>query len=477
MGMGPCNRIEGMRANPLASPCADTVGTQRTRPREMEKLMGAGRRVTRLIADLARVNVRYMRSPGFRRAAMSALASPSTPLELSAAAVREVSAAPAGALPYAGVTGAALALCSLRRDTSRRETVNLLLTELDPDRLFAGVNTALLVAKGLADRLDRSLRVILLSETITAGQAPRLRAAAASRLECDTAAIAVVTREDLLDFPVHPDDLWVATHWTTAHPVQVATRIGVLAADRVVYLVQDYEPSFVAASADSVTASSTYHGGFTLLVNSSPVAAILRSREGVVVDEALVFAPQLDLARISAQSVNSAPNAVPTVFFYGRPSKPRNLFALGVAALKVAASRLPAGSVNWISAGEAHRAVALAPGHTLRSLDAVGWDDYFALLAQSRVVLSLQASPHPSHPPLEAALSGAIAITNEVDGTRSTLHPRLRAVIGDPETLGQAIVDAVTSPGESAAESHDLSALGRPLKDALDSVASRITRA
>lgn len=437
--------------------------------------MGAGRRVTRLLADLARVNGRYLRSPGFRREAMSALATPSTPLELSAAAEREVASAPAGALPYAGVTGAALALCSLRREPSRPMSVNLLLTELDPDRLFAGVNTALLVAIGLADRLSRPVRIVTLSETITAAQAPRLRDAVTARLGRDAATLSVVTREELIGFPAHPDDLWVATHWTTAHPAQVAARVGVLSRNHVVYLVQDYEPSFVAASTDSITASGTYHEGFTLLVNSSPVAAVLRSREGARVDEKLVFAPQLDLDRIRAHASERTPGDVPTVFFYGRPSKPRNLFALGVASLKVAAARLPPGSVRWVSAGEPHRTVTLAPGHTLTSLGTVSWDEYFALLATSSVALSLQASPHPSHPPLEAALSGALAVTNEVEGTRAHLHPRLRAVGGDPEALGAAVAAALSSGEPATSTADDLVALGHPLDSALDHLAATLT--
>lgn len=436
--------------------------------------MGTVRRFTQLVADLARVNARYLRSPGFRREAMSALATPSTPLELSPSAEREAASAPSGALPYAGVTGAALALCSLRRDASEPAMVNLLLTEFDPDRLFAGVNTALLVASGLADRLRRSMRVVIFSESIPAAQAPRLREAVATRLGRPPASVSVITRGDLIDFSVHPDDVWVATHWTTAHPAQVAARIGAVARDRVVYLVQDYEPSFVSASADSITASGTYHEGFALLVNSSPVAAVLRSREGVRVDDDLVFAPQLDLERISAQATDRASATVPTVFFYGRPSKPRNLFALGVAALKVAATALPADSVRWVSAGEPHREITLAPGHTLESLGTVGWNDYFALLARSHVALSLQASPHPSHPPLEAALSGAVAITNEVDGTRSMLHPRLRAVTGDPEALGQAIIEALAAPAVATHASTDIAALGRPLDDALDALATRL---
>jgi hypothetical protein len=211
--------------------------------------------------------------------------------------------------------------------------------------------------------------------------------------------------------------------------------------------VQDYEPGFTALSTDRVTASGTYRAGFHLLVNSEPVAAVLRAAEGVAVDATAVFAPDLDLVRlaaIAAQRASGAPPARPvTVLFYGRPSKPRNLFALGIAALRVAAPALPGIPVRWVSAGEQHRYIDLGGGHRLESRGTLGWDEYFALLGECDVVLALQASPHPSHPPLEAALSGALAVTNEVAGTRASLHSRLLAVSPDPAALGAAVAEAV----------------------------------
>ncbi len=54
--------------------------------------------------------------------------------------------------------------------------------------------------------------------------------------------VRVVRREDVLDETFGRDDVWIATHWKTAHPLDVAVTAGVVARDRVVYLVQDYEP-------------------------------------------------------------------------------------------------------------------------------------------------------------------------------------------------------------------------------------------
>lgn len=439
--------------------------------------MSALSRGGRLLADLARVTVRYVRSPAFRRAAMSALASPSTPLELSEATLRELAASPEAARPYAGLSGAALAMSALTCDANAEPTVRLVLAELDPGRIFAGVHTALRVADGLAARIGLPLQVVLLSEAISAGRRDRLLDTIVERLGRDRSRTTVLTRDALATASAHPGDVWVATHWTTAHPLQVAARAGVIDPARVVYLVQDHEPGFTALSTDRVTASATYRAGFRLLVNSEPVAAVLRAAEGVVVDAALVFAPDLPLDRLStiaAQRPAVASERPVTVLFYGRPSKPRNLFPLGIAALRIAAQGLPGEHVRWISAGEPHRPVDLGGGYRLESRGTLGWDDYFALLAESDVVLSLQASPHPSHPPLEAALSGAVAITNEVEGTRAQLHPRLRAVDVDPAALGSTIVNAIRAArGDTAERGPDgtLTALGRAMASSLDALA------
>ena len=85
----------------------------------------------------------------------------------------------------------------------------------------------------------------------------------------------------------------------------------------------------------------------------------------------------------------------------------------------------------------------LADDVVLRSVGTLTLDDYFAFLNRVDVAVSLQASPHPSHPPLEAAIAGAISITNDFEHTREALHPRLRAVEAHPKVLGEAIVAAI----------------------------------
>jgi hypothetical protein len=143
--------------------------------------------------------------------------------------------------------------------------------------------------------------------------------------------------------------------------------------------------------------------------------------------------------------------------------------------LRYAATQLADDGIAWeaVSAGEAHPDIALPGGAFVRCLGTLDWAGYFQLLAATDVGLTLMHSPHPSHPPLEVAVSGAIAVTNDLDGTRQGIHPRVVAVPADVAALGDALVAAVhraRAEGPGPFTPPDKGALG----DTLEVVVSRL---
>jgi len=395
---------------------------------------------------------------GFRRrAARSVLAAERSGLSAAAAA-------------YDGLTSSSLALAGLHTGRDARR-VNLVLPDATPWHRFAGVDTALTVARELAVLLGCGTRIVE-TNVVTRSQRERSRASAALAARHPHPGPYLVDRAAIRSTPFGDDDVWVATHWTTAHALQVAVRLGLIADNRVVYLIQDYEPGFSPWSTDHALATDTYAAGFLPLVNSTPVARVLTAEVGLEVPAEQVFAPALDLDRLAAVAARRTVARFPRVLFYARPSKPRNLFAFGRAALRNAALQLPA-EVELLAAGEPLGGVADA---ALRSLGRLAWDDYFEVLAGVDVVVSLQLSAHPSHPPLEAAVSGALAVTNEFQGTRAGLHPRLAAVDLSLDALTQAIVDAVRrAPSrDTTLTPLEVGALGGRRDDALQAVARRL---
>jgi hypothetical protein len=173
------------------------------------------------------------------------------------------------------------------------------------------------------------------------------------------------------------------------------------------------------------------------------------------------------------------PSAAVRVFFYGRPGKPRNLFELGVAALRAASVTLEAEGIAWegVSAGEEHPDIVLPTGAVVRSLGTVGWDAYYGLLTDTDVALSLMHSPHPSHPPLEMAVSGGLSVTNDLDGSRSGFHERVTAVAADPDALAAALVRAVRRAAQQGPQPFSPpvdGALGRSLDEVLLDLGRRL---
>lgn len=380
---------------------------------------------------------------------------------------------------HTGMFRASDAVLRLAARRAPRSCVVLLLPTVASGALFAGVRTAIETAVLLAERTNKPLRVLAFDHGPDRADAAAVAALVTDELGAERPPVeidSVWTSEG----GIHEDDLWVATYWTTAHALQVAVRSGVVARERVVSLVQDHEPSFFAASTESAAAAATYHAGFHMLVNTRPLQRFLAAQEGITVPDRLVFGPALDLGRLESAAARRAGSPVARIGFYGRPSKPRNAYRIGVAGLRVAASELDRRGVPFemTSMGEHHRPEPLPAGSVLRSEGRLPWHAYFERLATTDVLLSLQMTPHPSHPPLDIVASGGTAVTNDVLGTRTHLHERLLAVRPDPESIGDAVAQAAIAAVEQGPGTWSpdfIASLGRPLSGVVDTLVTEVT--
>lgn len=333
------------------------------------------------------------------------------------------------------------------RGTGADTHVNLTLLDFNPTAMFAGVKTALETAVLIGEAVHRPVRMILLRPSGLHGEdRTRFIEERITALQIAFTGVdwSIACDDDLADTSFGSDDIWIATHWMTAHALDLASRVGVIERHRVVYLVQDYEPDHFAGENDRPAAESTYRAGFALLVNSRQVAAVLR-QHGVDVNDEHVFAPQFDSRQLRFVAARRSSGAVPLIFFYGRPSTPRNMFELGIETLRLASREfaLRGYEVDFVMAGEGGADIDLADGFTLRNLGVLAREDYFEQIAGVDVGLTLQATPHPSHLPFDLAISGAFAVTNEVDGSRNDMHPRIAAAPSTPDALSALLVAMV----------------------------------
>lgn len=388
---------------------------------------------------------------------------------------------PSGVRPsisaYAGLHESSLAV-ALAPVVRRPARLTLLVPQLERDAFFAGMRTAVSAAVKLAASLELPLRIVALAESFSSDHYADMHAFLAATFRLPPDALELESRAGLIANGYGQRDAWVATYWTTAHALQVAATLGLVDPDRVAYLVQDFEPGFFGWSTRSTLAENTYSAGFHLAVNSLPLRDYLASTTLADVAPHRVFAPDFDLASLEAVAARRpAAGDVTRIFFYGRPGKPRNLFPVGVTALRLAIAELTGRGVGVevVSAGLEHDPLDLGAGVVMSSLGTLDWEGYCDLLATVDVGLSLQKSAHPSHPPLEVAMSGAIAVTNDFSGTRDGLHPRLVVRPSTPEQLAGGLVEAVerSRAGEDRAFARaDLSALGGALTDVVADLAA-----
>lgn len=380
-----------------------------------------------------------------------------------------------GVAPYADLAPSSLSLVGLKAGHGEPQ-LNLVLPELGSQSFFAGIRTAVLFAGGLARRLNLNLRVIPIRNSPIGSSRKQTIDLLARETGLDTSKIEILSTRSLAREKISDRDFWIATHWTTAHALDIACRTGVVKRSQITYLVQDYEAGFSPWSTDYALARNTLHSGFHIVVNSRPLAQYISQEESIPIPEATVFAPSLDMPMLKKAYGARRPGSKKKILFYARPSKPRNLYGIGISALSRLSEQIGSSddNIEFISAGEKHPTVNLG-NHQIVSLGKLSWSAYYEVLSTVDIMLSLQHSPHPSHPPLDAVCSGAYAVTNEMGNTRGHLHDRLLVTRPDPDELATTTARALALTNSTRLPGFDESIvhrLGNDFEAVLDNVAN-----
>jgi O-antigen biosynthesis protein len=231
-------------------------------------------------------------------------------------------------------------------------------------------------------------------------------------------------------------DAAVATFWTSAFPA-----LRFQGARLRFYFVQDFEPYFYPAGSAFGLAEETYRFGWPGIVNTPGLAAAYRAYG----NPALSFVPAVDRTRYHLPA-EDRPDAPVRVFFYGRPTSPRNAFGLGLASLAELKYRY-GDRVEIICAGESWNpgqfgyADVLSNVGRLRNLEEVA-----ELYRTCHIGLVLMFTKHPSYQPLEFMASGVACVSNRNPDTAWFFRDRENCLLASPmpgaiaESIG-ALVD------------------------------------
>ncbi len=99
--------------------------------------------------------------------------------------------------------------------------------------------------------------------------------------------------------------------------------------NRKYYFIQDYEPLFYVAGSTYALAESTYRFGFKGIVNTPGLLAAVNQEHGL---EGVSFIPAVNRS-LYYPDPNRSDKKI-RIFFYARPSNPRNAFNLGILTIK-----------------------------------------------------------------------------------------------------------------------------------------------
>ena len=298
--------------------------------------------------------------------------------------------------------------------------LNLIVPALDGASVFGGIRTALDLFTAVIDDAPRA-RIIAVHDvmpTVAEGFPGWRLATPGDDAAADERTIVGLGREPAgAALAVGPDDVFLATYWTTAQLVvelrgwQRATYGRAPA--RFGYLIQDYEPGFYARSAQYLLARATYDDPeSTVAIFNTSVLREAFHADGLRFADEFAFEPRLAPQLAAATSLPPVARER-RIVVYGRPAKPRNAFPLILDGLRAWVAADP-DATTWsvVSAGQAHAPLDLGRGLRMDSVGKLDMDGYATLLRSSAVGVSLMVSPHPSYPPLEMAQLGMLVLTN-----------------------------------------------------------------
>ncbi len=249
---------------------------------------------------------------------------------------------------------------------------------------------------------------------------------------------------------VGPGDIFLATHWSTA--LQLKAVLQTMNVRQFFYMLQEFEAGFYAWSSNYARVVESYGMDFWPVVNESLLADFLfaqslgRLGTDTTRERALVFEPAVD-----AQLFYPPPKAASRprrLVFYARPTNARNMFGLGLMALREIASHPAFAGWEFLAVGSRDSVpeLALGGGHVLQRAPWLNYADYADLLRGADVLLCPMLSPHTSYPVLEMTACGGFAVTN-VFATKNAaaltaLSPQIIAVEATVEGFAAGMIEA-----------------------------------
>lgn len=233
-------------------------------------------------------------------------------------------------------------------------------------------------------------------------------------------------------------DIAVATLWTSAYLLLKYNQTK-----RKYYFIQDYEPFFYVAGPMFALAESTYRFGFKGIVNTPGLLEAVRARHGL---DGESFTPAVD-PRYYYPPKKPRDNKKVRIFFYARPTSPRNAFELGIVVIQMLLGRyqdrieIVTAGAKWKESDYDLKGRITNVG-LLKGLKEVG-----DLYRSCDIGFVYMLSKHPSYQPFEFMATGMATVSNYNEDNLWFLKDNENCLLAEPspsaiaEKIGQLIED------------------------------------
>ncbi|MDR0931759.1 MAG: hypothetical protein LBM70_01895 [Victivallales bacterium] len=331
------------------------------------------------------------------------------------------------------------------KQNSKEKRLNLVTDDIGK-YLLGGVGTALLLASAYAIKNKMTLRII--TRTVPADAVNYYSFMKMMKEETPKKVIFYSDYdrdrygESTLKLEVFENDEFFATSWWSAVAVQ-----NMKLNRKIYYLIQEAETFFYPYGEDHLYCSRLLNKSKNLcfIVNSHWLWDYFKKSFPNVTTHGVYFEPAFPpFLYHPSMEQNKTKHRL---FFYSRPTRPRNLYYFGLEVLDMALKRRIIDPSKWeiVFAGDDNAGgVEFSDGTNVTYLGQMNWQDYAKFLGTVDVTLSLMYTPHPSYPPLDTLSSGGVCVTNRFDN--KTDNPWCDNIIFcdlDEESLCQGLAQGI----------------------------------
>ena len=218
--------------------------------------------------------------------------------------------------------------------------------------------------------------------------------------------------------------------------------------------MQDFEPAFHPAGRASAVLEQAARLALPGIVNTPGLADVYRAYG----NRAVSFRPAVDGALYRPGGEREGDGPV-RIFFYGRPSQPRNAFGLGLAVLREVKRRFGEG-VQIVCAGEDWNPGQYGVADVLDNHGQLSdLEEVARLYGTCHIGLCFMLTPHPSYQPLEFMACGAATVSNRNPHTTWLLRHEENCLLAP--ALPSAVADQVARLVEDRDLRERIAAAGR----------------